>query len=434
MTNSPLLILFFLFSLNIYSQSKFEPGYLVFNDGLKTEVLILNMDWRTNPREIQYRISENSELETASLQTVQEFHVGNSKFVRHEANVDFSSNKINDLSKIRAPEFRKEKHFFRVLVEGEANLYSLKSRGDEKFFYSTEGGDIEQLIYKKYNEGDGKIKYNTGYQQQLWNNLQCSEISLPQINNTEYTLKHLEKLFIDYNECKNADYFIYNEKSNPGRFKIGIKGGVNFTNFHLYQDGYYVKPDLYTVVYHKGSTILKDSEFEPQIRLGLELEYILPFNHGKWAIFLVPTYIPYKTEKEVFLPGGRGIDPNPVRTGTIADFVTFKYSAIELPVGVRYYLFLKNNASIFFNGGAGYNFHLNSSTIEDFGEGRTRERPDFEVATGKSLSLLFGLGYTHNSGFSIEARFYPLKEVTDAGTFRLNHNNSFSLIAGYKFL
>src|SRR5690606_34293378 len=210
--------LFFLFSLNIYSQSKFEPGYLVFNDGLKTEVLILNMDWRTNPREIQYRISENSELETASLQTVQEFHVGNSKFVRHEANVDFSSNKINDLSKIRAPEFRKEKHFFRVLVEGEANLYSLKSRGDEKFFYSTEGGDIEQLIYKKYNEGDGKIKYNTGYQQQLWNNLQCSEISLPQINNTEYTLKHLEKLFIDYNECKNADYFIYNEKSNPGRF------------------------------------------------------------------------------------------------------------------------------------------------------------------------------------------------------------------------
>lgn len=419
-------------SFSIFSQNSFSPGYIITNDGVKENILIRDMDWAGNPEEFQYRSNEKAAIQKGNLATVEEFRIGELKFERHRVNVDKSGIKTSELSTSRDPEFEEELLFLRVLVEGKASLYSLRSKGVENFFYKIDEETPKQLVNKRYNAGDGKVRHNTGFKQQLWNNLQCSEINLPQIDRTKYRLEPLKDLFVDFNECTDTDYIVYKEKSRKGKFNFGLKTGLNFTTFHLSQEDNYVIGTERNLFF-EGRTLLDDTSLDPQFRLGLEIEYILPFKHGKWAVFLEPSYIPYKGEKEVFIPGGLGIDPNPVRTGVIADFVTFKYSALEIPLAVRYYIYLNQHSRIFINGGAGFNFHLNSSVIEDFGEGRTRERPDMKVESGQSLSVLLGLGYTHSSGISLETRYYPVKEVSNAETFRLHHNNSFSLIAGYKF-
>ena len=63
-----------------YSQVEFEQGYLINNDGKRLECLIKNVDWKNSPTKFQYKLNENSEPITASIDGVSEFGVGFHKF------------------------------------------------------------------------------------------------------------------------------------------------------------------------------------------------------------------------------------------------------------------------------------------------------------------------------------------------------------------
>jgi hypothetical protein len=66
---------------------------------------------------------------------------------------------------------------------------------------------------------------------------------------------------------------------------------MNFSSFEMVND------------YYSGSG---NAKFDNKIsfRIGLEAEFILPFNKNKWAVFAEPTYQYYKTEKQsLFMKG-----------------------------------------------------------------------------------------------------------------------------------
>jgi hypothetical protein len=95
MKKLPFLLLATLLTINVYAQVVFESGYFIDNSGQKVECLIRNVDRSDNPTEFQYKLSERSEINTATIESVKEFGVdGFSKYIRSEVKIDRSSDNI----------------------------------------------------------------------------------------------------------------------------------------------------------------------------------------------------------------------------------------------------------------------------------------------------------------------------------------------------
>ena len=89
-------ILTTILSLNCYSQISFEKGYFIDNNNQKTNCLIRNIDWKNNPKEFEYKISEQTKKERLTIESVKEFGIDNvSKYIRFDVDIDRSSNYLN---------------------------------------------------------------------------------------------------------------------------------------------------------------------------------------------------------------------------------------------------------------------------------------------------------------------------------------------------
>lgn len=62
-------------SISAYSQALFQKGYFVTNENEKISCFIKNMDWRNNPSEFKYQVSEGSEIKMTSIDDVIEFGI-----------------------------------------------------------------------------------------------------------------------------------------------------------------------------------------------------------------------------------------------------------------------------------------------------------------------------------------------------------------------
>ncbi|MCA4783256.1 hypothetical protein IF125_13505 [Empedobacter stercoris] len=140
-------IFIFLFTISIHAQIRFEQGYIIDNNNQRQDVLIKNIDWLNNPKSIEYKNDETSKIEIATINQIKEFGVDNqSKYVRVDVKIDRSSEDLAKISSIQEPEFKEEKLFLKVLIEGEASLYGFTDNNLKRFFYKTNEGTIEQLI------------------------------------------------------------------------------------------------------------------------------------------------------------------------------------------------------------------------------------------------------------------------------------------------
>ena len=130
------LILVFLLSITIQAQIRFEQGYLIDNNNQKQVVLIKNVDWLNNPKSIEYKNNETSKVEIATINQVKEFGIDNqSKYVRADVKIDRSSEDLDKISSNEEPDFKEEKLFLKVLIEGDASLYGYNDYNLKRFFY-----------------------------------------------------------------------------------------------------------------------------------------------------------------------------------------------------------------------------------------------------------------------------------------------------------
>ena len=69
--------LFMLILLSVFvqvnAQIGFEKGYIINDLGVLTQVLIRNVDWKNNPTEIKYKLSEESETIVGDINSIKEF-------------------------------------------------------------------------------------------------------------------------------------------------------------------------------------------------------------------------------------------------------------------------------------------------------------------------------------------------------------------------
>lgn len=391
-------------SFNCYSQINFEKGYYIDNEDQKTDVLIKNIDWKNNPTEFEFKLSEDNESRNATIKTVKEFGIYNvSKFSRHQVNIDRSSGNLDLLSEDSRPRFNEEELFLEVLIEGKANLYLYNDGNITRYFYSKDDSKIEQLIFKKYLTPNNNIGTNEGYKQQLWNDLECSAFTRRKVENVDYRRNELVSFFEDYNKCHNEDYVNFEEMQKKDLFNLNIRPGFNYSSLTI----------------HNKVTDYKDTDFDKEFgfRLGIEGEFIMPFNKNKWAIILEPTYRNYKSEQSQ--------ESGSVSGGILVSKVDYK--SIELPIGVRHYLYFSDNSKLFLN--ASYVVDLNlDSTLEFF-------RQDGSMHSSLDIKpkgvIALGIGYKIKDKYSIEMRYHTSRELLVGYAYWRSDYETVSMVFGY---
>ena len=384
----------------MYAQINFENGYFIDNSGKKSDVLIKNLDWLNNPSEIEFKTTESSVSKKESIKNIQEFGIYNGqKFVRKTVMIDRSSNDLDKISEVYKPEYLKETLFLKYLIEGKNNLLYYEDGGLKRYFYNSGDSDAIQLVYKPYYINQGQLSYNTEYKNQLLALLKCSP-EKAKIEKSKYEKKDLIKLFSEDNNCSTGSSTDFTKtEAKRDLVNLNIRPGINFSKLKTEEDLF----------------IYRSREFDQKaaFRIGLEFEFIMPFNKNKWSFFVEPTYQYYKAQKESVINEGTVIEEK-----TSADV---DYKSIELPLGVRHYFYLNEKSKLFVNVAYVIDFQLKSKV--------KFERSEVEISSGNNI--IFGAGYKYNDKLSLELRFGTNRNLFQNYIYLSSDYTTASLIFGY---
>lgn len=392
-------------STKSFAQNIYEKGFFIDNKGIKNEGLIKNLDWSKNPKQFEFKTSNDAQSNVLSIKEVKEFEITEKvKYLRAEVDVDLSDDNINALSEDKEPSFTKEEVFLKVLIENTNThtLYIYNNENIKRFFYM-KNGKITPLIYKRYLVSDNKIGTNKQFVEQLKEISNCNNISQAYISNIQYTEKELKNFFIKLNECNNSDYKSFDKKVRKNNFHLSIRPGINFSSFDV----------------TKSSAVnLQNEDFgsKSNFRIGIEAELVLPFNNDKWSVFIEPTYQYFKAEKQIYT--------STILNEQVLNKRSINYSSIEIPMGVRYYLFLNEKSKVFLSGALIFDAVMNNSELvyEDYNFVANKIKVSSKVNFG------FGVGYKYDR-YSVEANFHTNRNLFDSN-YESGYNNV-SLIFGY---
>lgn len=403
-----LAIILFSFTLLINAQVKFEKGYIITNDNKKEGVIIKNLDRSESPKIFTYKIDENSTELTGMPNNIKEFGIyGVAKYITYTGPIDVSSENLSSLSHKYEPELQNETIFLKVLASGDKGLYSYTAKNTTKYFYSDLGTTIEPLIYKKYNpEGDQlKVATNNSYISQLRSIFKNDPLATDLISGTKYNETSLTKIFKIHNQKVSPEIMDeFESEEITSKFNINIRPGINFYSP--------VKTDE-----------LLGAEFSARtnFRLGVEAEIILPYNKSKWAILCEPSYSAY-SNKEI----------SALSTDNLYTVNLQSYSFINLPIGIRYYMYLNNNSKFFVNANVNVvNIKLGKAkSLDLYYNGQVFNKADLATSSAfKTFS--FGVGYNYRNKFSVEARYNSQFNIVDETTSQRAKISYTSIILGY---
>ncbi|MFY0629521.1 MAG: hypothetical protein JXR05_04010 [Flavobacteriaceae bacterium] len=406
-----MLCLFLMIGVNTIAQIKFEKGYFIQDDGQKIECLIKNESWDMNNGSFQYKISENQNAIEKELGKINEITIYNTlKYQRYDVDIDVSISTINQLSADRNPKFRKMPLLLKVLLEGKATLYQYKEKKIVRFFYKTEEMEIpKQLVYKKYASTNNTVKSNNAYKQELAKHAFCKKEGYNAINRLTYSRTNLEKYFKKYNECSNANYTFYEEFNDTKRLFLKAKAGISSSSFSTSK---IASNFLFGYDIDFGSKIIPF--------FGFELEYFLPTKGNKWSLFIDPKFRSFKISTVAITSNSTVFDNS--------EKVDFNYKSIEIPIGFRYYTYLKSNSKLSFSLGfmlesgfknSGFNFE------KQVGNNDLLETNAFSIN-----NLVYGIGY-HKDKYAIELKYNARSVIKTTNLWDTKYQNidlSFSYI------
>lgn len=382
--------LLLLFPLLSFAQNTYQKGYFIDRDGIKNECLIKNMAWKNSPVTIEYKLNETDEPKIKTIKEITEFSVGDSyKYKKHIVDVDISSSVLNRLSKKKEPQWQKDTLFLKVMVDGKASLYQYEKNNFVKYFFSKDDHyKTEQLVYKQYNKSDNVVAENNQFRQQLFNLMKDGDIEASKFEKIKYKKDDLIALFMNYNKTTNQTVTNHAEKQNKGRLNLKATAGISFSSLNA-QNG------MIDFGYDFGS--------KTSFRIGAELEYILPFNNNKWSLFTDPNYQTYSNKGETKEYDWKA-----------------EYKYLELPLGVRHYMYLNSESKLFLDAAYVLSYKLGDSYIQ---------YNTTKLDASRASNLALGAGYSYKR-YSIEARYNLNHNIINYSKWVTDYN-SLSIIFGY---
>ena len=401
-----LLLIMLFISVTCFSQISFEKGYFINNAEEKIDCYIKNLDWYNTPKSFEYKTDENSEILNADILNVKEFRVDSGqKYIRSKIKIDRASISLNSLGYNRNPEFKEETVFLKLLVDGNVQLFVNSDESTKVFFTGRNYENIEQLVYKGYytSQSQTSVNYNQLYKTQLQQLFDCASFDEKQILNIDYNEKSLKKLIIKYDNCIDGNFTNQESKDKVKRdfFNLTLRPAINNSALEIENTNL-----NWTIDFGKKTTFA----------LGLEAEFVLPYNKNKWAFTIEPTYHYYKGEKTVAYSNISG--------GELKGSVDYK--SIELPIGIRHYFFLNDNSKIFINVAYVLDFSINSQIVV-----RRKDNSVFnEFSTSNRTNFNFGLGYKYKS-YSVEFRASSSRNILlEYSNFKADYKNV-AILFGY---
>jgi len=384
--------LFLLISFNGFAQISYVEGYFIDNNNNKVVCLIKNEDWLRTPESITYKRNATDEPATLKKTEMREFSVLHNKYVRALVKMDTSSQSNKNLTMTRKPLWSNRDVLLKVLVEGKAKLYYYDNKDLVLFFFSVDSSGIEQLEYKSYMSTDRasdqlKVVKNLTYINQLKTQVSCgTEFSKISTSKMKYTRDFLMDYFERYNTCSGGENIIHKRSTVQSKmFHLKVTPGIDFSAAKVES----VNPP--------------DQEFpsrQPNFRIGVEAEFILPFNNNKWSLTIEPTYQQYQNDLAV----------------------PITYKSIELPLGLRHYFYLNKDLRLFING----------AFVVDLPLEHTAEFSNFTLDTKRpKVNFAFGLGLNYKR-LTLEGRYYTIRTGLDStGSYHFDFTKA-SVIFGYR--
>ncbi|WP_020571398.1 porin family protein [Neolewinella persica] len=397
------LIALFFFTGSIYGQATFKPGYVAYLDGSKEVVLIKDLGWRYIPKFITIKSTEegnSKRIETAALKEIK--IEDGSYFIRKLVAIDKSSSITGNLPSTRNPDLIVESTLLRPIVMGEVSLYSYSQPKTTKFFYQVENVEITELINRDYISTSGQVLTNDFYRAQLKTDLSCDDRDERAVGKTSYTEKHLRRLFIVENTCRNAPFVDHREdKSENKKINFSVQPGVFLANVTILLDPAYGRRVPYS-----GKLL-----FRP----GFEIELNSSYLNNRLRFFTSPNFLHHKQKSTLFFENRAFVD---------STILNINYSAVEIPLGLRYYPLTKPVVSLFIDASIGYSWYLTREVTYD------DNSSSFELSPSNFNGYLgLGLMIKEKFTFSIKYQrdFIPSKFIRGTSSV-----NGFRLVSGYQ--
>ncbi len=317
-----------LYCLVAFGQIDFEKGYIIGQDGVRIECLIKNNEWANSPVTIKYRLPDSQEVKEGNATTIKEFGITNDyvslKYIGATVQIDRSLDATKDIATGSEPMWKTETLFLKELVGGKAVLYGYENGALNAFFYAVDGAAPKQLIYKEYwtKAAESRMMYNKAFLGQLWADVKCPTTDFAGVQRLRYVKKDLEKYFRTYNQCMGVpEAEVAQMKKKRQWLHLYALGGLTYGK--LSSTGGWAG---YQVSFNnmKG------------YRFGGGVEFVLPFNQGRWSLLFEPAYdyasasVVASPEKQIYYGGA-----------------TAKRKMLELPIGVRHYLVKEKQLNVY---------------------------------------------------------------------------------------
>jgi hypothetical protein len=190
----------------------------------------------------------------------------------------------------------------------------------------------------------------------------------------------LTKLFLKYNSGTANTVVNYEANKRKNVVNLKITAAICPTTITI-NDPY----TIYNLSTEVSKTIFK---------FGIETEFILPFNKNKWSIFVNPAYQKFEGEKNFTSKSDFGTNVN--------HHLTVDYSSIEVPAGIRHYLFLNKSSKIFID--AAYVFDVAGKTHINYDD-------NTKLDSDSRNNIAFGLGFDYKNRLSVAFSTGPSRQI-----------------------
>ncbi|ANQ50668.1 porin family protein [Flammeovirga sp. MY04] len=363
------LILVLLQSTNLFSQVSFQSGYYINLENDTVSCYIKNLDWRTTPQKIQVKKNlSQTEHQVVKKEELLEFEIyGELKYIKATVPVDRTSQYTDGLSDFRKPDFKTETILLKELFSNTYSLYLLSDKNIKYFYYKDKNNTIQPLVFKEYyNDKQLVLNKNLQYQQDLYNLFEDKGISSNYVKDLSYSTSSLRRCFQKFDPIEKKEKNEVSKKS----FRISIRPGLSIGNYIDEQKNKYNLPLDGPNNY--GTKL--------NFKFGVELEKAFSANHYKWRIYAEPSYRSYSS----------AIVVNDLN-------ISINYQSFLIPIGLRYYSYLKNDWAVYYNVGATLDNPINSYVDHNVYTAPTTIR--------FNMAYHLGIGLKHNEKWGTEFRY-----------------------------
>lgn len=404
-----------------FSQKNYLPGYIITLKGDTLQGFIDYRDWRINPEIIYFKEKTNSQENSYTPVTINEFKVFGQIYVSAIVNSEISSPHAGNLEFAPTLHLKIDTTFLQTVFKANKSLFYFRNNYGNENFYIRQNTQYELLVYKKYlkkREGKNVITENNKYLGQLTIYLSDCVSIQSKIRITKYDEKSLKKLFQYYHECTQSE-ILYQKDENKIVTDIGILAGVSISFLDFKCDEYIFDAYEYLV----NANYSQSNNFTA----GMFFDVILHGNQGKWSIYneLLYTTYGFHYRYDDFEDENRyTITTTEIGYSYIKinNFMRFKY-----PIG-SFYLFLNAGIS---NGFAIKVINYKHEEIKFYTTEKIVEGNAIDDTRNHEQGYIFGSGIKYKN-YSLEMRYEKGNGMSTLQTLN-SSTRRYYLLFGYSF-